>query len=115
MYVAHAGDSAVIMATQKDENAPLETMLLTEDHKPESPQERSRIERSGGSVVKSKSIYRVVWERLNNPGTPFEWTEKMPYLSIARSLGDFWSWNKQSQKYLVRCHLRKFLVFNNLF
>ena len=102
MYVAHAGDSAVIMATQKDKKTPLQAMLLTEDHKPESPKEKSRIERNGGRVLKSKSSYRVCWERVNHPGTKFEWTDHMPYLGIARSLGDFWSWNERSKTYLVR-------------
>jgi protein phosphatase 1D len=36
LYVAHFGDSTVIMGVQRDEDAPLETMALAEDHEPEA-------------------------------------------------------------------------------
>ena len=49
MYVAHVGDSAVVLGVQDD---PLDQFIraveVTQDHKPELPRERERIEGLGG-------------------------------------------------------------------
>lgn len=105
LYVAHVGDSAVIMGTQRDENGPLETITLTEDHKPESPKERRRIESHGGTVINKAGVNRVVWERpkLSHNGPVRRSTEldRIPFLAVARSLGDLWSWNARTQSFVV--------------
>ena len=79
---------------------------LTEEHKPEVLKESLRIAIAGGQVMLKNGVRRVVWTRPmrdeeNNLIKP-EVMEDFPFLNIARSLGDFWSWKECSQSYLVR-------------
>ena len=58
----------------------------------------------GGKVMMSpKGVMRVVWERQKktspNPGQ--NGVDLIPFLSVARSLGDFWSYNPRTQKFVV--------------
>ena len=49
MYVAHVGDSAVVVGERdEDSDVRLKALEVTQDHKPEVPEERERIERLGG-------------------------------------------------------------------
>lgn len=49
MYVAHVGDSAVVLGVQEDPSLPfIRAVEVTQDHKPELPRERERIEGLGG-------------------------------------------------------------------
>ena len=48
MYVAHVGDSAVVVGMKENSDISLEALELTQDHKPELPKEKERIERLGG-------------------------------------------------------------------
>lgn len=49
MYVAHVGDSAVVLGVQDDPSVPfIRAVEVTQDHKPELPKERERIEGLGG-------------------------------------------------------------------
>lgn len=49
MYVAHVGDSAVVLGVHDD---PFDELIgaveITQDHKPDLPKERQRIEGLGG-------------------------------------------------------------------
>lgn len=49
MYVAHVGDSAVVLGVRDD---PFDELIgaveITQDHKPDLPKERQRIEGLGG-------------------------------------------------------------------
>jgi protein phosphatase 1D len=105
LYVAHVGDSAVVMGTQKFDEDPIQTVELTEDHKPEAPKEKNRIEENGGAVVAKSGVNRVVWERpkLSHNGPVRRSTEldRIPFLAVARSLGDLWSWNAKTQTFVV--------------
>ena len=49
MWVANAGDSRAIVA-RRDPKGKLVTHDLTQDQKPDTPQEKERIERMGGRV-----------------------------------------------------------------
>lgn len=52
LYVAHVGDSAVVLGTQDDPNEEtIKAEEITQDHKPELPKERKRIEGLGGRSV----------------------------------------------------------------
>ncbi|GMS88182.1 hypothetical protein PENTCL1PPCAC_10357, partial [Pristionchus entomophagus] len=102
LYVGHVGDSAILLTTRSD---PELFYRLTEDHKPESHVEKKRIEASGGHVLQKSSVYRVVWTRatLGHVGpirrtTP---TQTIPFLAVARSLGDFWSYVEETQEFAV--------------
>ena len=105
LYVAHVGDSAVFMGSQHADDLPIETVELTEDHKPEAPKEKNRIEEMGGAVIAKSGVNRVVWERpkLNHNGPVRRSTEldRIPFLAVARSLGDLWSWNAKTQAFVV--------------
>lgn len=46
MYVAHVGDSAVVLGVQEESS--VRAVEVTQDHKPELPRERRRIEGLGG-------------------------------------------------------------------
>lgn len=49
MYVAHVGDSAVVIGVKdNDSDITLHALEITQDHKPELPKEKERIERLGG-------------------------------------------------------------------
>ncbi|ETE69257.1 Protein phosphatase 1D, partial [Ophiophagus hannah] len=60
MYVAHVGDSGVVLGVQDDpKDEYVRAVEVTQDHKPELPKERQRIEGLGGRMRPS-SIYKVV-------------------------------------------------------
>lgn len=77
LLVGHVGDSRIIMATR--EAGLLKAQSLTEDHKPMLPEEKHRIEQSGGEVKQMPGDipYRVFAKGTEDPG-----------LSMSRSIGD---------------------------
>ena len=66
IVVANAGDSRCLLCRNGV------AIELSHDHKPESPRERSRIEKAGGKVTAIGPCFRVDWG-----------------LNLSRSLGDF--------------------------
>ena len=67
---------------------PVEAVVMSQDHKPESIAERERIEGIGGRVVASRrGVMHVAWN-------------KIPFLNIARSLGDLWSYSPEYNCYV---------------
>jgi len=103
-YVGHCGDSGLMIGCGESLSAPWTGKKLTRDHKPEDPKELKRIEKSGGQVVNKGGVNRVVW---NRPVDPDEGdrrpsrTEKVPFLAVARSLGDLWSYNYDFDEFVV--------------
>jgi len=78
---------------------------LTKDHKPEDEKELARIEAAGGKVVNKSGVPRVVWNRpkLGHTGpirrsTP---VDEIPFLAVARALGDLWSYNSKQDIFVV--------------
>ncbi|VEN43351.1 unnamed protein product, partial [Callosobruchus maculatus] len=78
---------------------------LTRDHKPENAEEMSRIVKCGGKVMCKSGVPRVVWNRpkIGHQGpvrrsTPID---EIPFLAVARSLGDLWSYNSQIDRFIV--------------
>ncbi|XP_077597410.1 protein phosphatase 1D-like isoform X2 [Stigmatopora nigra] len=106
MYVAHVGDSAVVVGVKENESAiTLQALEVTQDHKPELPKEKERIERLGGSVMKKSGVNRVVWKRPqlthNGPVRRSTVIDQIPFLAVARSLGDLWSYDFYSGEFVV--------------
>ncbi|CAG5877986.1 unnamed protein product [Menidia menidia] len=106
MYVAHVGDSAVVVGVKEnDSDITLQALEITQDHKPELPKEKERIERLGGSVMKKSGVNRVVWKRPrlthNGPVRRSTVIDQIPFLAVARSLGDLWSYDFYSGEFVV--------------
>uniref|UniRef100_A0A0K2T9K8 Protein phosphatase 2clike [Tribolium castaneum] n=1 Tax=Lepeophtheirus salmonis TaxID=72036 RepID=A0A0K2T9K8_LEPSM len=106
IFTGHVGDSRIILG-QKDSHDPnrWKAKALTRDHKPESPAELQRIERHGGKVVNKSGVPRVVWKRPKiaqqgplRRSTP---TDEVPFLAVARALGDLWSYNPEDDVFIV--------------
>ena len=53
--------------------------------------------------ISRRGVPRVVWERKKPDSPPGQDSEVnlIPFLSVSRSLGDYWSWNQQTQKFVV--------------
>lgn len=59
MYVAHVGDSSVVLGVREDpSDKVIKAVEVTQDHKPELPKERQRIEGLGG---------RWEWQDITGP------------------------------------------------
>ena len=61
-------------------------------HKPNSPEERKRIEEDGGQVLPKAGVHRVVWNRPkalhSGPIRRSTQIDAIPFLAVARSLGE---------------------------
>ncbi|KAG5875656.1 hypothetical protein JTB14_018654 [Gonioctena quinquepunctata] len=105
IYIGHVGDSGIILGYQEPGSSEWKAKALTRDHKPESTDEMTRINNCGGKVVSKSGVPRVVWNRpkIGHKGpvrrsTPID---EIPFLAVARSLGDLWSYNYQSNRFVV--------------
>ncbi|XP_055380627.1 protein phosphatase 1D [Condylostylus longicornis] len=94
IYIGHVGDSGIVLGYQEDGEKCWKAKPLTQDHKPECNVEKARIINAGGKVVTKSGVPRVVWNRprIGHKGpvrrsTPFD---EIPFLAVARSLGDLW-------------------------
>ncbi|CAG0888268.1 unnamed protein product [Cyprideis torosa] len=105
IYIGHVGDSAIILGAQDPNSDEWVPIPLTQDHKPESEVEKSRIENAGGKVQLKSGVPRVVWSRpvLGHEGPVRRSTTitEIPFLAVARSLGDLWSYNSDKDTYVV--------------
>ncbi|KAK7792751.1 hypothetical protein R5R35_007069 [Gryllus longicercus] len=103
IYIGHVGDSSIVLGYQED--GQWKGLPLTRDHKPESEEETQRIEQAGGKVVKKSGVPRVVWNRprLGHQGPVRRSTQidEIPFLAVARSLGDLWSYNPVQDVFVV--------------
>lgn len=105
MYIGHVGDSGIILGYQEEGDPSWKAKPLTRDHKPESIPERTRIHESGGKVVSKSGVPRVVWNRprIGHKGPVRRSThiDEIPFLAVARSLGDLWSYNSELDTFVV--------------
>ena len=107
-YTGHVGDSRIILVRENKTTKNWESYPLTRDHKPNAPEERTRIERAGGKVINKSGVSRVVWKRLKYNVTPSPLGtpppsdfDVIPFLAVARALGDLWSYNKRRDLFIV--------------
>ncbi|XP_077338264.1 protein phosphatase 1D [Lithobates pipiens] len=105
LYVAHVGDSGVVFGIQNSAKETVKALEVTQDHKPELPKERERIEGLGGSVINKSGVNRVVWKRPrlthNGPVRRSTIIDQIPFLAVARALGDLWSYDFYSGEFVV--------------
>ncbi|XP_023680436.1 protein phosphatase 1D-like isoform X1 [Paramormyrops kingsleyae] len=106
LYVAHVGDSAVVLGVRDHPSQrTLRAEEITQDHKPDAPSERQRIEGMGGSVMMKSGVSRVVWKRPrrthSGPVRRGVAMDHIPFLSVARALGDLWSYDFYRGEFLV--------------
>ncbi|KAG7212095.1 hypothetical protein KM043_012446 [Ampulex compressa] len=105
IYIGHVGDSGIILGYQVDGEPQWRAKALTKDHKPESGPEMIRIQESGGKVVSKSGVPRVVWNRprIGHKGPVRRSThiDEIPFLAVARSLGDLWSYNSELNTFVV--------------
>ncbi|XP_076652960.1 protein phosphatase 2C isoform X2 [Halictus rubicundus] len=105
IYIGHVGDSAIILGYQVEGDPQWRAKALTKDHKPESGPEMLRIRESGGKVVSKSGVPRVVWNRprIGHKGPVRRSThiDEIPFLAVARSLGDLWSYNSELNTFVV--------------
>ena len=92
IYIGHVGDSCIVLGYQEPFSDDWKGAPLTVDHKPENPEEHKRISQAGGMVLEKSGVPRVVWHRprLSHKGplTRSTQIEKIPFLAVARSLGE---------------------------
>ncbi|VDK83715.1 unnamed protein product [Litomosoides sigmodontis] len=103
IFTGHVGDSAVILGEMNNDE--IKARSLTIDHKPDNSIEVQRINSAGGMVMKKSGVTRVVWTRpvRGHVGpvrrsTP---TESIAFLAVARALGDLWSYNRETNQFIV--------------
>jgi len=105
LYIGHVGDSGIVMGYEDPETGFWRAKSLTKDHKPESAAESSRINHAGGKVIVKSGVPRVVWNRprIGHQGPVRRSTliDEIPFLAVARSLGDLWSYNSKQNEYIV--------------
>ncbi|OXU20286.1 hypothetical protein TSAR_016142 [Trichomalopsis sarcophagae] len=105
IYIGHVGDSGIILGYQEKGDPLWKSKALTRDHKPECCTEMTRIQESGGKVVSKSGVPRVVWNRprLGHKGPVRRSThiDEIPFLAVARSLGDLWSYNSELDTFVV--------------
>lgn len=92
-HVANVGDSRLILSRKKGK----EIEQVSNDHKPESEQEKERILRYGGAITRKQSLMRV--RQIDEDGKMVEVDKTIdgPFrvnpggLSVSRTIGDFQS------------------------
>lgn len=107
LFIGHVGDSGIVLG-ERDPHHPSRwrAKSLTKDHKPDCNVELARIRAAGGKVVEKAGVPRVVWYRPHDPShqgpvrrsTPID---EIPFLAVARALGDLWSYNAKDDVFVV--------------
>jgi serine/threonine protein phosphatase PrpC len=84
LYVAHVGDSRCVIASSRPDKQGVVATDLMQDHKPDLPLEKARIEKNGGEV--RKNPYDVT-------SRVYVSKERYPGLAMSRALGDLIGYN----------------------
>ena len=79
LIIANIGDSRLILFKKSS------LFFMTEDHKPNSPKEKERIEKAGGSIYQSPSLIPIYQ---NGKKIEIPWRVNPGRLSVSRTFGD---------------------------
>eukprot|EP00051_Salpingoeca_urceolata_P010529 m.128826 g.128826 ORF g.128826 m.128826 type:complete len:414 (+) comp16748_c1_seq4:51-1292(+) len=82
VFFFHVGDSRAVMLQGTS------AVRMTEDHKPDAPQEQARIEAAGGAVVHIGGVARVSAMSLEDQAKRPKNSPRLLQLAVARTLGD---------------------------
>ncbi|XP_037958791.1 protein phosphatase 1D-like [Teleopsis dalmanni] len=104
VYIAHVGDSSLVMGYYDTTKLRWLSKRLTVDHTPDKPSEKTRIERGGGKVIVYDGVPRILFKReslisVNN--VTRRAIVETPLIAVARALGDLWSYSRLSKEYIV--------------
>ena len=95
----------------------LSMLFCWQDHKPDNAAERARIESCGGEVTVKAGVSRVVWKRpcdsLIARRRSLSHTDNIPFLAIARSLGQCHSFVNHNSRVTVTLRCRAVPDFEN--
>ena len=103
LYIANVGDSGIVLARKNPlALAEWQAIKLTKEHRLDNKVELARIQSAGGKVAIAFGTPRVVWsETTLDEKTGLMTNKETPWLKMSRSLGDFWSYNAESGKFIV--------------
>ena len=79
LIIANIGDSRLVLFKKSS------VFFQTEDHKPNSPKEKARIEKSGGSIYQTQSLIPIFQ---NGKKIEIPWRVNPGRLSVSRTFGD---------------------------
>ncbi|KAI6188853.1 PPM-type phosphatase domain-containing protein [Aphelenchoides besseyi] len=96
IYIAHVGDSRIILVRKTEAH-----VHLTTDHKASDPNEQARIQKAGGKILVIEGRLTLRYQRTIKEKSRTQHIETMIELETSRSLGDYWSYNEETQKYMV--------------
>lgn len=82
LYTANVGDSRAVVGSEVNEDDVMSAEILTTDHKPNNPAEKSRILRCGGRVSTVDPADPTC------PSRVYAKNEVLPGLAMSRSIGD---------------------------
>ncbi|CAL8146728.1 unnamed protein product [Orchesella dallaii] len=108
LYIGHVGNSGIVFGYQEPGSHFWRAKQVTEEHIPDKVSERERMHRSGLAVRSMLGLPRVVSledvrgassRRKANEDDFF--TSSGPFLPLARSLGDLWSYSREKEDFLV--------------
>ncbi|ODM91912.1 Protein phosphatase 1D [Orchesella cincta] len=111
LYIGHVGNSGIVVGVQEPGSHFWRAKKVTEEHTPDKLPERERMRRSGLAVKSTHGIPRVVSyqgktskdlevEEEKDDEAPVSFSNS-PFLPLARSLGDLWSYCREKQDFLV--------------
>ena len=101
MFDGHVGDSRIILGRQVVGENSLKSNSLTTIHRPDNPDEVERIHGCGGEIgVSDGGTARVIYKRFKYLGHSAI-IENIPFQSVSRSISDFWSYNSDTNKFVI--------------
>ena len=103
LFIANVGNSEIVLASSiPQEPTKWEAKRLTKIHSPNDHVEVARMHSAGGKVVDYNGMSRVVWNKPTiDANSGQKQYKEIPFLNMSRSLGDFWSYNPLSGKFIV--------------